>query len=620
MAKRTTGSSVEGPSSGPTGQARPSPAQFIIEQAIEHHQAGRLPDAAALYEQAIGIDPEAHVAIGMLGTVALQCGEFGRAHELLRHAIDVHPGVADYWFNDGLALAGQGDAAAAEDAVRRSLELAPNNAAALNQLGVLLRQSGDLEEAQKVLSRATRADPNMAEAWINLSSTLGDIGNLKEALTAARKALHRAPSHPRAHFNIGRIQSDLEEHEAARAAFEDSINLDPANADSWASLAKTLIALNRPIDAEHAAEQALALDESHQIGLCNMGLSLIRQARYPEALPYLREAVSIDPQEGTGVSNLACCLLALGEFDEGWPMYELMLRADRGRHTVFVQNSVTPVWQGEPLAGKSILLSAEQGIGEQIMFATMIDRLIADGARVGYVCDERLVPMIERSMPEVEPFAARIGDEEPEGFDFFLPIGSLASRLLRAPGDFPKSRGFLSPDETLIADLRERYREGHDGPVIGISWRSASSLVGIQKNAPLELWKPIFTLPNCRFVSIQYGDVREDVTRAKAELGVDIHVDEDVDAMKSIDQNAAQIAACDLVISISNATLHVAGACGIETLAIVGRDPNWYWCLEEERRSLWYHSVVIHRQAADEGWSPVIGRVADEARRYLGSS
>ena len=562
MAKRESGSSTGGGFSGPGDQGRESPAQFIIDQAIGHHQAGQLPEAAALYARAIDLDSSAHVAIAMLGTVALQSGEFERAHEMLQHAIAICPDDANYWFNDGLTLEALGDRAGAEAAVRRSLDLAPNNASALNQLGVFLRDAGRMEEAYAVLSRATRADPNLAEAWINLTSALGDLGRRKDAMTAARKALHRAPEHPRAHYNFGRLHADNENHEDARAAFEEAIRLDQSSADAWASLAKVLIAMNRPIEAESAASKALARDPAHHIGLCNMGLALIRQARYADALPYLREAVELDPLEGTGVSNLACSLLALGKFDEGWPMYEQMLRSDRGRHTVFVQNSQYPVWHGEPLDGKSVLVSAEQGIGEQIMFATMIDRLTGAGARVGYVCDERLVPMIERSMPGVQVFAAQIGDPEPEGFDYFLPVGSLAPRFLHSAADFPRCKGFLSPDEDFTAELRDRYRDGHDGPVIGISWRSASGLVGIQKNAPLALWTPIFNLPGCRFISVQYGDVRDDVAKARKDLGVEIDVDPDVDAMKSIDRNAAQIAACDLIISISNATLHIAGACG----------------------------------------------------------
>ncbi len=591
----------------------------LLAEGIAHHQAGRLAEAAEVYRRVIELDPGQHLAIAMLGTVALQQGDGNRAQELLGRALEWQPNNPEYLFNSALASDLLGDREGAETLTRQTIDAHPKHAGAHNQLGIYLREAGRLDESRKVLSRASRLDPADAGIWINLSSTLGELGQYKDAISAARKALFRAPDHPVAHFNLGRLLGESEQPGDAVAALEKAVRLSPQYADAWASLAKVLISLNRPEEAEHAARQALVVEPAHHVGLCNLGLSLIRQADYRTALEPLRRAVEISPMDSTGVSNLACTLLALGEFEEGWPLYERMLETDEGRHSVFIRDTASPRWRGESLAGKSILVSAEQGIGEQIMFATLIPRLTDAGARVGYACDPRLVPLVERSLPGVVAIGAAVGDSDPGGYEFFSPVGSLPGMFCPDIASFPKVPAFLRPDTTLTDTLRARYRDGHEGPVVGISWRSASRLVGIQKNAPLDMWSPVFSLPGCRFISVQYGDVREEVRDIRDRHGIDIMVDDDIDALKSIDANAAQIAACDLIVSISNATLHIAGACGIPTLALVGRDPNWYWRLEDNGRSVWYESVAIDRQASDESWAPVLARTAAKAEALLDS-
>jgi hypothetical protein len=275
------------------------------------------------------------------------------------------------------------------------------------------------------------------------------------------------------------------------------------------------------------------------------------------------------------------------------------------------------LWDGSPLAGKSIFLWREQGVGDEILYGGMIPDLVAARARVVLECDPRLVPLFARSFPSVEVVAQTIPPDprtESRAVDFQAPVATLG-RWLRADfSGFPRHADYLKPDPALAASLRGKYRALAGGrTVIGISWHSRLSPALAEKGTQLADWKEILANPGAFFVNLQYGDCARDIEAARVATGVTVYADPEIDAMKDLDAFAAQVNAMDLVVSTSNTTVHFAGAQNVPCWTLLPSGPGalWYWFTGRED-SPWYPAMRLLRRRPDEPWLDLIGRVGKE--------
>ena len=250
-----------------------------------------------------------------------------------------------------------------------------------------------------------------------------------------------------------------------------------------------------------------------------------------------------------------------------------------------------------------MLVWCEQGIGDEIMFASLFAELIAEG-RLLIECAPRLAPLFARSFPEAEVFARR---EPPDpalladNIDAQCAAGSLCRWRRRDAAAFPAPAAFLRAGGHATGAA--------DGPTVGIAWRSKTPFWGDIKSAPLAHWRPILATPGLRWVNLQYGDCDAELAAVKRETGVTVHVDPDVDQMADLDAFAAQVAALDLVITTSNTTAHMAGALGVPCRVMLPMVPDWRWQLTAER-ALWYPRMCLHRQARRGDWRRPIAEIA----------
>ena len=247
---------------------------------------------------------------------------------------------------------------------------------------------------------------------------------------------------------------------------------------------------------------------------------------------------------------------------------------------------------------------AEQGIGEQIMFSTMIPNVLNLGASITFACDERLVGLYARSFPEITVVPhANLNEAIAGSIDYHIAAGSLARHV----GERAQRDPLLHADPARVQALKDRYRALGPGPVIGIAWHSDSPTYSDRKNIDLAQWRPILqAAKDCTLISLQYGDAR---SAAEDTPGAHIHTDTDIDPRTDLDDHAAQIAAVDHVVSISNASVHLAGALGVPCSVIVGDNPPWHWSLEGDTSS-WYGSLKIFRRKSGEDWQGVLETVA----------
>ena len=266
-------------------------------------------------------------------------------------------------------------------------------------------------------------------------------------------------------------------------------------------------------------------------------------------------------------------------------------------------------WDGGDLTGKHVLLWLEQGIGDQIMGMSMIQRLLDKVASCVLMADRRFAPICRRTFPKAEFY--RVGDHVPRrlrdfDFDCQLSVTDLGRMFLPTGVDI-MGTPFLQPNIGKVAELRRKYKNG-DKPLVGFSWMSANDRTGFLKSIPPAQFKQLLGFSNLQYVNLQYGDNSEDLAAFRA-LGCDFIHDTDIDPLVSLDDSAAQIAAMDIVVSVSNSTVHFAGAMGVKTYALIpiGHGRVWYWFTDHERTP-WYDSVQICRSESPGEWAEPIDK------------
>jgi tetratricopeptide (TPR) repeat protein len=326
----------------------------------------------------------------------------------------------------------------------------------------------------------------------------------------------------------------------------------------------------------------------------------------PLAIAAYQEAIRLDPTNAKAHWNLAHSYLLQGDFARGWPEHEWRGPAGEVEFDHYTQ----PRWDGSPLAGKSLVVFGEQGLGDEVMFASCYEELVDQAGECIFVCDPRLVALLGRSFPRAKVFGhRRRRDRAPfaveQRVDWQIAAGSLPMYLRRKAVDFPGRRSYLLPDAAAVNQWKQRFaRLGH-GLKIGISWRAGGRPSERQRRTTeLADWRPLFALPGIQWMNLQYGHVGEDLAVAKKDLGITIYDFAEGDPLVDLDQFAAKVAALDLVISVGNATLHLAGALGVPGWGILPLVPGWRWQIAGPT-SPWYPSVRLYRQQLAERWDDV---------------
>jgi len=331
--------------------------------------------------------------------------------------------------------------------------------------------------------------------------------------------------------------------------------------------------------------------------------------RFTEAEDFYRAALNLDPENDFAQYNFGLYCLSLGRLGEGWGGYERRWQM-KGFNALRHQSPQRP-WHGDPVAGQSMVVWQEQGVGDVILYAGLIPDLLARGPRLILECEARLVSLLARSFPQAQ-VVMRSDIVHPATLEthWQSPLGSLCRWLRPGHEDFKWRGAYLKPDGKRVSEFRERYRRLGDGPVIGISWRSGNYKVGTRKSLHLSALAPLLKLPGAVFVNLQYGDCKEDLESLARDSGIRLYTDDAVDALKDLDVFAAQVAAMDLVISTSNTTVHFAGALDIPVWTMLpgGDALLWYWFRGIET-SAWYPSMRLFRQDSPGDWSGPIDRI-----------
>jgi tetratricopeptide (TPR) repeat protein len=562
---------------------------------------GKLRGIGAKLRRVISLErvPEHADALNNLGGVLTQAGDLDAARAILEQAIDITSGRADLYLN--LANVGrlQGNSDDALRCYRAAVSLEPANLPALCGLG-------DLE-----------LDPDSAAIHYDLGRTHQGLNNLDAAATHYLRALSIDPAHFAAHANLGIIHRARERSDEALAAFREAVRLQPNHAYVLSNLGGLLYERGKSSEAFEILSRAVKLAPDFSEAHCNLGGVLTHLGKFDMARAAVERALDLEPGLAQAHWHRAMLLLLEGNFADGWREYEWGLRCGERRSKA----RPFPHWDGASLEGKTILVFAEQGVGDEIMFASCIPDLLEHASPENCIvdCDARLTPLFKRSIPGLMFPEATTGTDIEWLSDFppvdvQVPMGSLPLHYRQDVAAFSGRSPYLLPDRQIDSSWRQRLAALGDGFKLGVSWRGGANTVAIQKRSTtLNQWAPVFAVPDVHIIDLQYNSTEEEIENARESLGVEIHSWPDPDPMKDLEGFASLISELDLVISIDNSTVHLAGAIGMEVWTLLDASAEWRWMLERED-SPWYPRMRLFRQTETGGWAEVFSRVAAELR------
>jgi len=545
----------------------------LLQQGQAHHQQGQWDLAAARYREIIDRQPRSFEALHLLGLLTLQTGDATNALSWLHRAAKVNPA----------------------DAATQSL------------IGVALQSSGQTETSLAFFQRAARLQPKNAEFHYNLGKALRGLERIDEARACYEAALRLKPDYMEALNNLSETLMSLDLPADALKAADDALLLKPGYAEAWSNRGAALIGLLQPHAALDALNHALGIRPGLQKALANRGSVLLSLNRFAEARADFENALAIAQDEPLMQWNLAMCQLLTGDFAAGWSRYGARWSmALKGLHPDFRQ----PQWDGKPTEQR-VLVWGEQGLGDQILFTSMFAETAQHTRHVRFAVAPRLLTLYRRSFDGLQ-FCAPEEAAADQAFDAYICMGDLGRIFRPRTADFlAHRRAYLRADASRTREIRQQIAQPGK-PVCGLSWSSNNREVGREKSISLAELSRAFSGLDVSYVDLQYGDTDAERAEVLKQGGIAVDRVPSVDTFNDIDGLASLVDACDVIVTISNTTAHLAGALGKPVFLMLPHAIGRFWCWQADRSdALWYPDVRIFRQPKEGDWASVIRDVRD---------
>ncbi|MDX2223955.1 MAG: tetratricopeptide repeat protein [Rhodospirillaceae bacterium] len=593
--------------------AQPASGKAAYNLGLALLKVGRRGEAIDAYRRAVALDSELADAQNGLAQALAQDGKADEAFGIVQDCIRRHPRFALARLTLCSILVGFARWDDCERAAREALALMPDSGDAAYFLATALRSQRRWDEAAPWYARAVAARPGHVEALDEFGGVLFELRRYADAEQVIRQAIAADPAAPNPHTNLGRVlQRDAGRADEALHHHDICLAARPDYADAHNNRSIALYVLNRLDEAEAASRRAIALKPHLAEAHSNLGNILQRKGDLDGALAAYRDAMALQPANPEARWNTALTLLALGQFAEGWAGFGVRWQC---RDFPAVDRSLGL----PPLAGLDrpedgpVLVWGEQGVGDETLYGGMVPSLIERGFKVVLECDGRLAPLWRRGQPDLIVAGRGPGAADAiraAGATRQIPVGGLGALVRRSETDFPRHRGYWRADAERAKGYRARLGQGAKR-LVAVSWISKNEEFGAHKSAALVNWRAILTRPDCVFVNVQYGDTAAERAAAAAELGVTLAEIPELDLFNDLDGLAALLAACDLTITVSNTTAHIAGALGLPlcVLAPTGAGKLWYWFFNRTDTP-WYPSARIFRQTVAGSWREPLAAAA----------
>lgn len=605
----------------------------LFDQGLAHYQGGRYDEARTIFEKIQRAEPRHFDAVYLLGLIAVEKGDLPRALEFYDRAIALNPEYAPVSYNRGVVLQDLGrpqDALASYD---RFIQLQPDYPQVHYNRGGVLQDLGRHEEALASYDRAIGLKPDYALAYSGRGMALWELGRHQEALASYDRAIGLGPGDPTFHNNragvlwlLGRLEEavagydqalalkpdfalalsgrggallDLERAAEALPSLERAIELQPDSAWAHTRRGEALRKLERYEEALESQDRAIELDPNLADAHNNRGVALHQLMRFEEAIAGFRRALDLDPGNDKARVNLCTVLLLLGQFREAWLLHEYRGSVQKWSARLRMDLKSVRDWQKSDLVAEPLLVVGEQGLGDEIMFSSVMPDILAVQPHTTLISDKRLVGLFERSFPGLTVIPRPSPDESLS--EERLPerkclVGSLMKFFRCQLEEFPGTP-YLLADPERRKEMRRRLDALGNEAKIGIMWRGG---VGGQRerlrSVSLDDFLPLFHGGAAHWVSLSHLPEAEDEIAAFGDrTGTAIHHWADILRSDEYDDTAALLAELDAVVSVTCTVAHCAAALGVPTHVLVNRLPEWRYGYEGAAIP-WYNAMTLYRQ------------------------
>ena len=636
---------------------------------------GKLDQAIVHYRAAADLMPHYADAHNNLGTAYQDQGQWTQAIASYRRAVEVAPAYPKGHYNLGVAYQAMGQNQLARDAMRRAVALADNYAEAHHALARMLQQDGNLDAAESHLRRAIELQPSSAEAHCSLGllhqargkpgeaiaeytfalglrpqyaeahynwgTVLAAQNQLADAATRYRQAIACKPDMADAHYNLGTVLQKLNRLDEAAGAYREAVRIRPDFVLALNNLGNVHFLQDRPDEAIACYERALATNPEHAEALNNLGNVLqargetaktvecferaVRakpesaealgnlanvlhlQGHTDRALDYYQRSLRIAPDFAESHHNLALLYLSQGRFAEAWPEFAWRLKCANYPRRVLRE----PLWHGEDLNGRTLLIHAEQGFGDTLMLLRYVPLVRARGGRVLLEVQPRLVPLLTAA--DYRDVIA--GGSPLPPFDLQIPILNLPGVFGTTVETIPSVVPYLTADPSLVDAWRDKLAP-LAGRRVGIGWQgSRGYALDRTRSIALKHFAALAAVAGVQLISLQKTDGREQLSEVAGQFAVH-DLGESLDEAGAFVDTAAVMKNLDLVITSDTALAHLAGALGVPVWVALAKVPEWRW-LTGRADSPWYPTMRLFRQSSAGDWPEVFTRMADELRERV---
>jgi tetratricopeptide (TPR) repeat protein len=585
--------------------ARPSRSAPSIQDAIDLHKAGRLAEASEAYRAVLDAEPQNSSALHLSGLVEYQQGNFPEALRLVAAALKAAPVGNDVHMDYGAILLSLDRSDEALSQFDQLLSERADDARLHYNRGNALKALGRSAEALASYDRALELTPDLLVAHQNRASTLATLGRNEEALASYDRLLQLAVNPAdwiSPMIDRSRVLGRLKRYEEAWAGYDEVLALHPGHAEALTQRGVILTEVGRPDDALVQYEQTLSADPNSILAHLNRGNALGALNRLEEANLSYDEVLTRDPEHADANFNQALVRLCLGDFLAGWPQYEY-----RWKRECYVNARAIyprPIWTGkEDLRSKTILLCAEQGLGDAIQFSRYAAILSKLGAKVLIGAHRPLtevlatVPGVTQVIPE--------GDALPY-FDFYCSLLSLPLAFSTEPATIPANIPYMHASGERVAAWRDKL-PANGRLRVGICWAGTGEHHNNRnRSMTLERFAALFSIPGVDFVSLQ-----KEVGATEAAVLQHYNVTQLGQEFSDFADTAAVVAMLDIVISVDTSVAHLAGAMGKATVVLIPFAPDWRWMLHRTD-SPWYPTMRLYRQSVRGDWQDPLGRIRHE--------
>jgi tetratricopeptide (TPR) repeat protein len=566
-------------------------------------QLGDRQGAADAFHQAVVLLPGYLNARLNLGVILLEDKEFERAIAVFNEVLELHPNCPEAHNNMGTALRHQGNLAAAENAYSAALRIRPGYVEAQMNLAIIYESQEKLDEASELLQIVLSQKPDFPEAHLNLGTVLHRQGKYESAIEAFQRAQSLRSNWAAGYINLASALKEQRRLDAAEEAASMGIQLKPKSPEAHYNLATILHDQGELAAATESYRKALSLHPYYVEALSDFGLILILQGDR-SGFKHLEQALQLKPNYAAGHWNKAVAYLRLGDYAAAWPEYEwrwLWSRFASSRRT-FLQ----PQWRGETLHGETILLHAEQGLGDTLQFVRYAPLVVERGGRVILEVQQSLRSLLS-NLSGVDQIVTR-GEALPE-FHWHCPLMSLPLAFGTTLDTIPALCPYIMSPEKL-PELNENQHSSSYLRV-GVAWAgNPDHREDHLRSIPWKKLLPIMHVSRAQFISLQQGPAAEEITEMPTRLFIERNHFEDFAA------TAKTLATLDLIISVDTSVAHLAGAMGKPVWILLPKVADWRW-LNDRNDCPWYPTARLFRQRVLGDWDEVFVRVVQELEMII---